>query len=630
MSRQAPARLAAGSGAIAAPESGGVTAWPWSALLVALLMLIEVAMAPWAVALTDTARDLLVADALLDGQWPMRGPLLGNTFQLGPWWYLLVALPWAASGSVTVTLVVLALLASLKYPLAFRVGSELLDRRLGLAFAFALAIPGMGSLARLDLTHTCMVELATLAFAYTVLRLVRGAGALWWLALGAAFALALHAHPTTAVVLPLVLWPILVRRNGPGELAAMVAALIVVAVSLLPMLVAESAEGWPGLQRLLDYGTGQGARLDPAGALRVLALLPVNGPRLLAENLAPTSIAWLVYSGYALVAVAGLAGLFIALRTGGRHRAPVLCALAAAIVIAFAVALLRPVTPYYMLLVFRPFAALALALALHVLLVRPGSVRRLAGIALISAFALSASFSTAWILRTEQGLVRLPVATIGDARVPASRGVEVALAPSWRIERAARQWCGPAPTVLHGQLAQVVGVAVGTLLPRRCAGSVRLTGGADIRGARHLLGLVPAVLQRLGIEAGWQQAWSLAPSRVVGGGPGLVIPADRPYPYYALEARAPVTLGFDFDAGPEEFIIVATPFDVFDGATHVVLVRVEGGGPQPVPVTQPRSLQVWRCAGCASGARWQVRVSTPYPERVEVLAWRPPGAHAPD
>jgi hypothetical protein len=179
-----------------APDNAG--RWvPW------LLWLYGVGLAFMACPYEDSVRDIAAALGIADGsQWPTTGPGLAFSAHLGPAWFYLLAPVAALSSSWLGVALFVAALASLKFPLAYRLGVAAADWRYGLLFALTLLLPGWQHLQAMLVTHTSVVETLTLAYllllrGYLLQPELRRA-----LALGICFGLALHAHPTTIALLP--------------------------------------------------------------------------------------------------------------------------------------------------------------------------------------------------------------------------------------------------------------------------------------------------------------------------------------------------------------------------------------------------------------------------------------------
>src|SRR5262249_42404812 len=134
-----------------APRYAHIASW--------LLWLYWTALGTLACPFVDTVRDVTAALNIVDGSdWPSTGPVLANSIHVGPIWFYLLAPIAAISHSWLGVALFMSALASLKFPLAFRLGSVLLDWRYGLLFAFALLMPGWLHLQSMFATHTSVVD----------------------------------------------------------------------------------------------------------------------------------------------------------------------------------------------------------------------------------------------------------------------------------------------------------------------------------------------------------------------------------------------------------------------------------------------------------------------------------------
>ncbi|HET7845320.1 MAG TPA: hypothetical protein VFL14_14280, partial [Xanthomonadales bacterium] len=340
--------------------------WRGPAIAVALFALMALHVAPyaWSTVILDTARDLVAAQRLLElGEWPLRGPVINAMFNLGPAWFYVVAAFLAIARSVAGTMVLIGVLASLKFPLAYVLGTRWRGARYGLLFALALALPGWNLAQQLLVTHWNLVEATIVAAALPLLALARAGSPRQWLAYGLLQSLALHAHPATivlALALPFVLWRR--RERWRSDVAWIGAGFLASLLPFVPMLVAEARAGWPALAAIASYaqspppGLGLAAYLD--GATR-------GGIALFARAIASAGLAPWLLAAYALVAIAALAGIARAVAAGEGRR--IALATLALVVVLLAIRVLRPLTPFYMLLAWLPLLAAWLALALDAL-----------------------------------------------------------------------------------------------------------------------------------------------------------------------------------------------------------------------------------------------------------------------
>ncbi|MGH8712476.1 MAG: glycosyltransferase family 39 protein, partial [Casimicrobiaceae bacterium] len=174
-------------------------------VVVAAFMAIYVASSFFGAAGPDTARDVAMALAIrnLDAL-PLHGPLLAGTSHLGPLWFYLLALPLAVHRSWISVALFVAILGSLQFPLAYATGRRLLDRRYGLLWCALLAIPGWGSFQLVGFSHTNMVPVCSMLVLYALVRLAQERRPRWLIVAAGAFSLALHAHPATIGLAPII------------------------------------------------------------------------------------------------------------------------------------------------------------------------------------------------------------------------------------------------------------------------------------------------------------------------------------------------------------------------------------------------------------------------------------------
>jgi hypothetical protein len=446
--------------------------------LVGALFLALAASYPYAMLVVDSGRDLAMAQAIASGDaWPAYGPSLNATWSLGPVWFYLLALPFAAGAGVGVVAFAIGLLGAAKVPLAYALGRRWQDPALGLAGAAAIALPGWSTFGQLVLLHTSAVETGVLATLLLALRGWQQTRARDALLASLSLALALHAHPTALVAAPavaLALW-----RVARGERRVWLLAPLLFLLPFLPMLLAEARAGWPQWQATLGYAGGSDfvARLARAPAL--LRGLGWGGTEFVRDLLLARWPA--VAFGYAgtlaiLLLLAG-GGLLSGLRRGALALPLGLSGVAFLLVL-----LLRDSTPEWMTYALAPFGAILLALGL----LAPWTPPRRAGLALgLAAFALGSSLA---VLRDRQlsaadGWQAMPGDAIADvARPPRRDDTPRFWLPAWGHDVLAQALCSEAsPPALHGDLATALHFGQGVALRRHCRADAapRLGGEAQ-------------------------------------------------------------------------------------------------------------------------------------------------------
>ena len=579
----------------------------------------------------DFARDLYAALRITQGrEWPLEGPVISATAHLGPVWYYALAIPMKLGGSLTTVVAAIAVASALQFPLAYRLGSEAFDRRTGIAWAILLAMPGVGSLASLWVAHPSVTATLVLAVLYALRRAHKASSSGWLAAAGAAFGLALHAHPTTLpLALPLA-WVAIAhaRRKGAAGVAGAVAALVLAAVPFLPLIVNLRGHA-DDVLRMSQHMSGDAAALTPAAIATVAANAVwrvsdlVVGTWLSGDGRPLASWRWFAASLYALAAV-GLA--LLALRGPARWRRA-----AAAVALAFVawivfVAAIRDVTRFYMLYAPAPLFALVVALGLRGLGLHGGATGAIVGRALLAG-------GVAWAIASSG--VRVARALADDVRLPPLLGAHVDLQrndafaytrlhylSARHLDAIGRRLCVDGRVHLFGELAQVVDSQFNVAAQIRCADASHVViGGAPGPGERAYF-----LLQRDALEPG------MALRDFGGFGFGRVDEVLVPRP------ALPLARGEDYPS--RRGCATATRHD-FAFATHraatlaiasglaitcpMRVLRLERDG-VPVEVSMAAD-SAWTRAPDGP-ARWALTVETGAPEALQVFTVARPDAAA--
>lgn len=293
----------------------------------------------------DGIRDLQFALDIARGEhFPLLGPIFGSRFHLGPVYYYVQALPLVLGASLATVPVFLGLLASTKFALAYRLGRAWMDRRLGLLFAAALAIPGWSGLDIVNTTTPMLVPALLLLTAGSALSYFRGGTTLALAGVGLASVLAVHAHPSAAVIAGLLVaaaaWRAIRRRHWRGLGAAALAA----GLPLFPVIIAVAQSGtdavYPAGVTVVQAGSGHSLE----GWLDALRGFFLGGPLTTLRTLG--SADWGGVLAVAAVATGSGGGVLAAIAAvAGNRGAQIL--LAAFGTVAVAVFAVRASTPWY-------------------------------------------------------------------------------------------------------------------------------------------------------------------------------------------------------------------------------------------------------------------------------------------
>ncbi len=569
--------------------------------------------------IVDSARDLWAAlDLVQEGHVPLQGPEIGGRWQLGPWWFLLLALPLSLGFNATFTALFVGALASLKFPIAYALGQRLGGRSFALLFVCMLAVPSFAWWEPLVASHTVLVIPTSLLMLLFAEHARRHPSSGSFLAGGLIFGLALHAHPSTVVLLPAWL-PATQQAMSTGNWQRPLLFLVAPLLLLAPSLLVEAGSGWQQLGSTRDYlvQSGVAERLLRAPALAYqMPSAPFSIPAAMTVDPGWVTV-WVWPAAWALILAFAVAGLVI-LGLRQRKRATEVAAL-------FALALLgsaciREVTPFYQTFVLVPPFALLLAAGLHSLAVAARLERIVALLASISAVVL-----VAWLLALRMaalglGEQRLPSAALADVvHGIRAQDTPVELFPVRLLDRLGRQGCRAGPLRVHGDAAVMLETAGDLARAMHCPDqSSWVLGGTD-RSQAALLGLSRGLLRRAGLADARSGSY-LWTSDVTAfhpiGGQALLRPAAYPPHPIPGEDRTTVEIAFDLPGG--SVVGVSNWIALFN---PLLDVEVEVNGIRVQPLANSFSTRLFRCETCEGPARWNVSFSAARSDWVEVYGF---------
>jgi hypothetical protein len=419
----------------------------------------------------DGARDLAMASRILHGQeFPLLGPLSGHTFQLGPLYYFMLALPLALFRTATGVISFLALLTLLSVFFAYRVGTLLFDRWAGFLFACLLAGDFNVALAAFQISNSDLILPTSLALVYTTLLAVvhRRPGYLT-LALPLA-AVALQIHPATVSLFPLLVVAVCLPTER-GKPKALVIGSGIALILLAPYLAYELLHHGDNVRRIIAALRAiprAGGGPHPFAIHKLFWWAIFVGPRAathLSEGVAPLWLRHLALVILHAVAVAALVGLGLTVAGLFHRQRRWSCALLLCWFLPWWVIIPRvrsalywwylyPIQPAFLL-----FAALAIA-RLSDRLPLTWRWRAIFPYAFgLFAFMLPAWLSMAAFQRTaKEGLLRLPASLLWQPEAQAGNAVDF-IYPSIGIRQEERltktlleeSGCDASlPTGLHG------------------------------------------------------------------------------------------------------------------------------------------------------------------------------------
>lgn len=560
----------------------------------------------------DSSRDLYWAAQIARGEaLPFIGPPVGSINLLGPAWFYLLAGVWSVTGSISSYLGLVGLLVAIKYPLAFWIG----DRFGGAKGAFftvcACAAPGLSTYQWISASHSQGAETALwLCIALSVLvsegRRVSFLSAL----LGFAVAIAFHAHPTTALLWPLLAMPWL-KLDKTHRIRTLIAGVSGFALLFLPSMVAIISPPAPEASQINAAGvSGIGGSI---GASLILLANVLWGQteavvRTFSSRALPHFVALPMLIAYFAVVTLGL---LVSLKTPTGRRF-VLLATFGLLLLMVALAMLRNHIPFYMCYSALPPLVLLAAYGLsnvHGQIQHRGVKATVAVIATLPLLVHS-SLAMGLMERGRAGWLISSLPVHSNMAEPASAERFETLFNARSLDQFARWLCAQRSTVsLHSDMVAWYDLSVGLAQRRHCpARSPLIAQGGDTNA---WIGLPVKIWRDLAIEP--QHRF---------GGYGITAASAVIAPATAMSAVTgqtyPPRYG-DMVSGARAApwtTHIETPSDSLLVVSHMLLTsplfRIEAriGGNAASPILTFANTSIFRCIGCSKGGKsaWQLTV----------------------
>jgi hypothetical protein len=599
-------------------------------LVIAAFMLAYIASAIFGGSGYDTARDVAEAFAIRHlNAFPLHGPLLAGTLHLGPIWFYVLALPLVLHESWLSIALFAAALGSLQFPLAYAAGRRLLDSRLGLLWVALLALPGWGSFELMGFGHANMVRVCTMLVLYALVRLAQDRRPEWLVLASGALALAIHAHPSAA---PLVFVVIAVAAFALHDIGVLLrwgaVSLLVAALPFAPLAIEQARAPSALLGRTGDLVEGMVRIENLANVPALLYGILIRGPRVIADAFFSWSpgISLAVEGVILAIELAAGIGLIAAFRV---HRRLVLAGLGVVIVVTASVAWLRPVTPFWMTYAMLPPLAGLGALGLCQLC----ALSRLHGASICNGLIgliLALHVATVWSIAhaiSSGGVQMALLPRIDIKQDDSSPPQPEPWLPAYAVDASGKLLCKQSRTiVLHATYAYLADSYFGLDHRLYC-------GSRDIR----LLGTMPATASHLvalgkplWAALGWQPAASIgglgiAPAaRVISPATGYVVPDGSVYPPYQTPAGPARTLILEAETPAPEALVVSLPHFIWMPSPALTL-KVSANGESQSPVARDAISIVYACRRCASErtVSWRVEIESVAPEWIDVVTLAP-------
>ena len=351
----------------------------------------------------------------------------------------------------------------------------------------------MGNLASVWIAHPSVTVTLTLATLLCLWRSHERSSLAWLAAGGAAFGLALHAHPTTLpLAIPLAYVAVeQIRAKGASGVAGTAMAIALAAAPFLPLLAGFREHVGDALA-LSARMSGDAKSLDLASMLTVAWNFTWRVPDLVVGTWVSSDgtplIAWRAF--VVAVAVAAAAGGILGVVRGEtRERRTIALVVGVAFAWLVFVIAIRDVTRFYMLYAVLPMLALLVALGLEGLSRHAGRGGATIVRALLAGIvAWSVIVAVARVARAIDDDVRLPPllgAHVDLRHADSAPYVRLSYLSVRHLDQLGRRLCADGVVHVFGDLAQIVDSQFNVPARIRCGDASRVVIGG------HALFLVP-------------------------------------------------------------------------------------------------------------------------------------------
>jgi len=584
--------------------------------VVATLMAVYIAGAAWSAAIQDTARDVYYAYSIRHGLWfPMQGPVLGGAVHLGPAWFYLMAFALLFSDGWLAIALFAALLASLKFPLAYALGKRCVDARFGLLWACALALPGWSTFEQLIFFNPNPAAACVLGALLLWLRSLERNSLRLAFGMGLLLALSLHVHPTCA---PLMALGVHAVWRAPRRVALAIAMLIGFFLPFVPYVAHEFVAGAPDAASAARYMKDQVSAFQAVNAPLVLGAWFAAGPQAIAGYLWKAPLAVSIACGIAASLPAAAAIMALAThRMPGPARAAAIGLAAGCVVFAVVPAVLRPTTPWYFVYALAPFGAGLIASGLWLRLRAAAPAALASACVAIVAIHACVSWQVASLVRSGEGQLSSRILDVKQWR-----GKQV-YADTW-YPAAGRASLGTFlcssgnVSALHGHLAFIEDRSVGVDALFACGTRANLLlMGAD-PAAAHWVGMSRAFWSRLDAAPEcWSGSLGIATAAAVAWpAQGIGIADGRAYFPRQTSRSQPHATTVRFQAAPGQALLISNPLLGYEAMADVQAAADE----RPVAPLATNDLSRLFVAPEGGGVvTWTLTFSASSPESIDVV-----------
>lgn len=585
--------------------------------LLSCLMLLYAALAVTSFVHLDFARDMRTASDVVDGiDFPLLGPILAGHVHLGSGWYYLLALLQTLGHGWLGTVLLLALLSSLQFPLVYLAGKAWLNRRAGLYWALLMIIPSWSMFEQVYPGHPQLIGVCVAAMLLCVLRYYRSGKHRYFLGTALAFALALHAHPSALVMLTAVMAALVLSwQRHHLTVMRLVQFIFVACIPFAPLIIDQLTNGITLFQGVGGYVHSDNfSRTSHINFFPLLWQLSGGGLRYWLAGIIgmPEATSWSLGIGVAALIALGITGVLALASANDRIAGFALFTLLLGILILI---YLRSGPPYYMITALRVVllgcVGVGLASLTETMWWRDG-LSWVLGVSCVAGYLFVASA----IFRIErEGAWPLAFQPIFNTTAEWHDHHPRAIMPAGGMNKSGKWLCSAGAIAVHGAYAIHLIHGYGQDARPICGKGDFVLGGSNPT-RQHWLGISRTMARQIARKGQLKLGvFMLFPVVRVAGMPTEVRHPDRHgYPPFKEIQQPEKVVVTDVDIREDQHLAITHLGFAFVSSPKI---RVFAGDVELKPVVTDWGTQIYACTTCAA-TRLRIEVRAVTPELVDM------------
>jgi len=566
----------------------------------------------------DGVRDYLAAyDIVVNGNHTLVGPQMAYSFHFGSYWYYLLTIPLFISKSWLSLSVFVAFLTVLKFYYAYKLGELLLGTKFAMLLCASLMLASFTLIQQITFTHTNLIEFAVLFIMYYCFTFNQEKSIAWML-LGFYSGIAIHIHPTTAIV---SYWIFIKLYHSKTWLKNSLSLLFGLLIAFTPIIIHEFITGFENIKGAISYFSYNTDSRDFFGALKLVTGVVFITAYDIYLMLFPVAFAKLLFSIHALLLVTSLIIGLASINSLNVNSRQLFVKIALFFIYSIVfIFFLRNRTPWYMTYSLSLCFSLLISISLYAISIKytltkfPQYFYSLVLILFIALFAsMISKLNTNKILPV--GLAWHDIRSL-STDITKFPGYEI---PAYLAKQHAEIICDKTPVSIHGPYARLLRSHSGVELLSKCPDSLLYYGRNNT--ANEILGMPEYFSKHIVQE----------PINQIGGTLFYQIQSVNPLQQPLQEDfLSEYDKTYDHIKNWKEKVHTIQLYkgnnlsisNVLAGFSFMKVIKVSVNGVEILPVSQTNHSTLYLCQNCtAETTKWQVSYSESIDGRTDIVSF---------